>query len=72
MPVSSYCYDRKLEGNILIIRQTGCGKTTFIQNIAKNNLFGELKVIFWVSKITLSMERGKSVLLCFGKNVSFK
>ena len=38
-----YCYDGKFEGNILIVGQTGCGKTTFTQNIAKNSLFGELK-----------------------------
>ena len=29
----NYCYDGKFEGNILIVGQTGCGKTTFIKNI---------------------------------------
>ena len=38
-----YCYDGNFEGNILIVGQTGCGKTLFIQNIAENSLFGELK-----------------------------
>ena len=35
MAVAEYSYDGKFEGNILIVGQTGCGRTTFIQNIAK-------------------------------------
>ena len=62
----------EIEGNILIVGQTGCGKTTFIQNISKNNLFGELKEIFWISKIPLSKEREKNKSICFGKIVRFK
>ena len=31
---------------MLIVGQTGCGKTTFIQNLAKNKMFGELKNVF--------------------------
>ena len=61
----------EIEGNILIVGETGCGKTTFIQNIAKNNLFGELKEIFWISKIPLSKEREKNISICFGKIVRF-
>ena len=64
--------DGKFEGNILIVGKTGCGKTTFIQKIAKYNLFGELEEIFWISKIPLSMEREKSISTCFGKTVRFK
>ena len=45
-----YSYDGKFEENILIVGRPGCGKTTFFQNIAKNNLFGELKKLFWMSK----------------------
>ena len=41
-----YTYDEKFEGNVVIVGQTGCGKTTFVQNLAKNNLFGDLKDIF--------------------------
>ena len=42
-------------------RQTGYGKTTFIKKIGKNNMFAELKEIFWISKITLSVERKKNM-----------
>ena len=65
MAVAEYSYDGKLEGNILIVGQIGCGKTTFIQNIAKSSLFSELKEIFWISKILLSMEREKKISACF-------
>ena len=67
-----YCYDGKFEGNILIVRQTGCEKTTLIQNIAKNDLFGELKEIFWISKISLPTERKENIKSCFKKHVDFK
>ena len=36
-------YDGKWEGNILIIGRTWCRKTTFVQNLAKNKLFGDKK-----------------------------
>ena len=43
---SKYTYDGKFNGNILAVTQTGCGKTTFIQNLAKNKLLRKLKEIF--------------------------
>ena len=36
MDERKYSYDGKFEGNILIIGRKGCGKTTFVQNLAKN------------------------------------
>ena len=41
----NYTYDGKLNGNILIVGQTGCGKTTFIQNLSKNKMFRKMKEI---------------------------
>ena len=35
-----YSYNEMFEGNILIVGRTGCGKTTFIQNLGKNKMFG--------------------------------
>ena len=66
-----YCYDGKFEGNILVVGQMGCRKTTFIQNIAKIDLFGESKEIFWISKISLSTER-EDIKSCFKKYLDFK
>ena len=53
-----YAFDGKFNGNILVVGRTGCGKTTFIEKLDKNKLFGsQIKDIFWVSKIVLSEER---------------
>ena len=53
-----YIYDGKFEANILVVGRTGCGKTTFIQNLGRNKLFGaDLVEVFWVCKIVLSKER---------------
>ena len=41
-----YSYDGKFEGNILVVGRTGCGKTTFVQNLGKNNLFGEIHEVY--------------------------
>ena len=49
-----YFCDGKFEGNILIAGQTGCGKTTFVQNLAKNKIFGSIKDVYWLSKMSLS------------------
>ena len=37
---NKYSFDGKFEENILIVGRTGCGKTTFIQKLASNNMFG--------------------------------
>ena len=52
-----YSYDGRFDGNILVVGRTVCGKTTFVQNLAKNQLFGDIKEVFWVSEIELSKER---------------
>lgn len=49
----SNMYDAKFEGNILVVGRTGCGKTAFAQNLAKNKMLGDIKDVLWVSKITL-------------------
>ena len=54
----NYTYDGQFEGNIMVVGRTGCGKTTFIQNLGKKRLFGkDINLVFWVSKIRLSGER---------------
>ena len=46
--------DAKFEGNILVVGRTGCSKTTFVQNLGKNKMFGEIKEVTCLSKIPLS------------------
>ena len=61
-----YTYNGKFDGNILIVGWTSCGKTTFIQKLGKNKMFGEeILEIFWVSKINLSEEREESIRASF-------
>ena len=53
-----FTYDGTFSGNILVVGRTGCGKTTFIQKLAKSKLFGdEITDVFWISKIILTKER---------------
>ena len=49
-------YDGKSEGNILVAGRTGCEKTTVMQNLAKNKMFGALKEVIWSSKLLLSKD----------------
>ena len=52
-----YTYNGEFIENILVVGRTGCGKTTFIQKLKVNNLFGSETDVFWVSKFVLSNER---------------
>ena len=60
----NYTYDGKFEGNILIVGRAGCGKTTFVQNMGKNKMFGDVKV-YWISKTELSKDRAENIRDCF-------
>ena len=63
--MEEYTYDGKFEGNVLIVGRTGCGKTTFIQKLAQNKMFGnDIVNVFWVSKIFLSPERKEAIRDC--------
>lgn len=57
----SYSYNGKFEGNILVVGRTGCRKTTFAQNLGKNKLFGDIKDVYWISKIELSEDREDNI-----------
>lgn len=42
-------YDGQFKGNIMIVGRTECGKTTFIQKLGRNKMFGsDIKTVFWV------------------------
>ena len=71
MEERKYVCDRKFEGNELIVRQKVCGKTTFVQKLTINNLFGELKEVEWISKVKLSPFREAKTETCFSTNVRF-
>ena len=69
---NNYQFDGRFTDNILIVAQTGCGKTTFVQNLARNKIFGKIKTVDWVSKIKLSEKRKEDIKQCFeGTEVNF-
>ena len=36
-------YNGQFSGNILVVGQTGCGKTIFLEKLGVNNFFGNIK-----------------------------
>ena len=67
-----YSCNGRFDGTIFVVGRTGYGKTTFGQNLAKNKLFGDIKEVFWISKIVPSAEREDSIRDCFkDENVNF-
>ena len=64
-------YDGKFIGNILVVGRTECGKTSFVQRLALNNFFGELKKVKWVSGIYLTKEREAEIESNFNCKVKF-
>ena len=50
-------FDGKFEGNILIVGRTRCGKTTFVQNLGKNKLFGNITTVYGFQKLAFEERR---------------
>ena len=64
-------YDEKFVGNILVLGRTECGKTTFIQNLAIKDFFGDLKSVKWLSGIRLNKKREAEIESSFNCEVKF-
>ena len=59
-------YDATFSDNILMVAQTGCGKTSFVQSLGSNKLFGnDLVNVERVSKINLSESRENGIKQSF-------
>ena len=61
----SYSFDAKFKGNFLLLWRSACDKTTFVQNLGKNKMFGEIKEVIWLWKIPLSKYRKNNICDCF-------
>ena len=73
MSEMNYSYDAKFEGNILKVGRTGFCKTTYVQSLGKNKMFGEIKVVIWEKKMPLSKDRKNDTRECFvDKELDFK
>ena len=68
---SKFVIGGKFEGNILVEGRTGCGKTSFVQHVAVNNIFSELDTIEWVSQTVLSERREVQIQSCSSSPVKF-
>ena len=54
----NFQYEATFTDNILMLGQTVCGKTSFVQSLDKNKTFGSnLLSVDWVSKINLTKNR---------------
>ena len=62
----NFQYRGTFSNNILVIGQTGCGKTSFVQSLGKNKKFGDRLVSFdWVSKINSTKNKEDEIRECF-------
>ena len=57
MTKNNFMYDSTFKGNMLVVGQTRCGKTSFVQRLGKNNMFRGIDSVDWISKIELSEAR---------------
>ena len=58
-------YNGQFNGNILLVGRTGCGKTTFLENLAINNFFGKIIKTEWVSGIEIDAAGEAEIQSCF-------
>ena len=62
----NFQYDATFSDNIVVLGQTGCGKTSFVQSLVKNKIFGsDLLTVDWVSKINLLNNKEDEIRQCF-------
>ena len=69
----SFTYDATFSDNILVVGQTGCGNTSFVQGLGKNKIVGDgLLNADWLSKINLTKAREDQIRKCFEyRNIEF-
>ena len=58
-------YDGTFSGYILVVGQTRCGKTSFVQSLERNKIFGSVDSVDWISKVELSENREHQIRQSF-------
>ena len=64
-------YSGKLSGNILVLGSFASGKTTLVQEMASNSMFGKLERAHWISAVELLKKREAEIDSCFEPKVEF-
>ena len=62
-------YDGQFRGNVFVVGKTGCGKTTFLQKLGINNIFGKILKTEWISRIDIDKVREAEIQSCFENEV---
>ena len=61
-------YNGQFCGNILVVGQTGCGKTTFLEKLGLNKFWGELVKIEWISEKDVDEKREAEIQSAFSND----
>ena len=61
-------YNGQFCGNILVVGQTGCGKTTFLEKLGLNKFWGELVKTEWISGIDVDEKREAEIQSAFSND----
>ena len=64
-------YDGKIYGNLLFLGSSASEKTTIVQEMVSNSMFGKLEVAQWISAAKLSKERQAETDSCVELKVEF-
>ena len=64
-------YDGKISANILVLGSSASGKTTLVQEMASNSMFGNLEGTHCLSAVKLSKAREAEIDSCFKPKVEF-
>ena len=64
-------YDGQFSRNVLVVGNTGCEKTHFLQKLELNKFFDKLIKTEWVTSIEIDEQREAEIQPCFSNKVEF-
>ena len=64
-------YNGKLSENILVLGSLASGKTTLVQEMSSNSMFGKLERAHWISAVELLKKIEAEIDSCFEPKVEF-
>ena len=64
-------YSGKLSGSILVLASSASRKTTLVQEMSSNSMFGKLEGAHWISAVELLKKKEAEIDSCFEPKVEF-